>query len=100
MRKKTMMQPIYIETFFAAIVGASAIGIYQFLKRSVKREFKAVVEKLITPELNKINKRIDESHKRIDDHMKKEEKEIEALISVLSRLAGVPEKSIKKELEQ
>lgn len=92
------MDPTYINVAIAAIVGTVSVALYQFVKRSIKRELQNVITETVTPELEKINGRIDETHARIDSHMEEEEADIRSLITILARLAQVNEDAIRKEL--
>jgi uncharacterized protein YllA (UPF0747 family) len=92
------MDPVYINTAIAAIVGTASLTLYQFIKRAIKRELQNVITEVVSPELEKINDRIDETHKRIDNHMDEEEADIKSLINILSKMAQVSEDEIKRQL--
>ena len=81
----------YIEAIILAMGGAIGIGLIQFIKMSIKRELTQVIEETVKPEIQKINK-------RIDDHMDQEERDLKSLIKVLSKISIQSESQIKMEL--
>jgi len=88
----------YINIIVAAVAGGMGIAVFNFLKRSIKRELKQVIDEIVKPELQEIHKRIDATHERIDNHMDQEEADIKALITILAKISDTPEEEIRKEL--
>lgn len=78
----------YIEAAVVAIIGLFVVGGWRFLVRAVRREMEAVIRDVVRPELESINRRIDE-------HMESEEGDLKRLIVVLSELSGEPPEDLK-----
>lgn len=85
------MELTLIEAALIAVVGFVALGTARFVQRSIRRELEAVVKETINPELERINK-------RIDDHMDREEEEMRRLIKVLAKLSGEDPDDLGKEI--
>jgi uncharacterized membrane-anchored protein YhcB (DUF1043 family) len=92
------MNLTYVEAIIAAIAGGLGIAVFNFLKRSIKRELTQVIEETVKPELKEIHERIDETHKRIDNHMDQEEADIKALIRILAKISDSTEEDIRRQL--
>jgi len=92
------MSITYIEAIVAAVAGGLGIGIFNFIKRSLKRELTQIIDEIVKPELQEIHKRIDETHTRIDTHMDQEEADIKALITILADISSTTEEEVRKKL--
>jgi len=93
-----MMNAEFLNIIIAAIAGGLGIAVFNFLKRSIKRELKQVIEETVKPELVEIHKRIDATHERIDNHMDQEEADIKALIKILAKISDTTEDDIRRQL--
>ena len=78
----------YIEAAIVAVIGLFVVGGWRFLVRAVRREMESVIREVVRPELESINRRIDE-------HMESEEGDLRRLILVLSDLTGEPPEDMK-----